>query len=221
MKPTTILLIGVALSATVALRAQTVVQTVNFNETATYTEASGTVEHVDSTFFTGTFNPFDASLGTLDSFVIEWTLANTGAGTLGSLGGSLSLTVSGSLALDGDIYHGGVVGFQGTGGPPNAPFSLSAPVTATDTFLSSGAGTDYDIAFLTLVTGESDFTIAYTAPVEFSIVSGSATFDASTIGNVTLTYNYTAANVPEPATAAALAGLGALALAALRRRRLR
>ncbi|MFH1499249.1 MAG: hypothetical protein ABII82_15650 [Verrucomicrobiota bacterium] len=219
MKSTTILLIAVALSATAGLRAQTVVQTVNFNETATYTDAAGTVEHVDSTFFTGTFNPFDASLGTLDSFVIQWTLANTGAGTLGVSGGSLSLTVSGSLSLNGDIYHGGVVGFQGTGGPPNTPFSLSAPVTATDTFLSSGAGTDYDTAFLTLVTGDSDFTIGYTAPVVFSIVSGSATFDASTIGDVTLTYHYTAAAVPEPATAAALAGFVTLALAASRRRR--
>jgi hypothetical protein len=219
MKSKTILLIGVALSATAGLLAQTVVQTANFNETDSYTDVSTGFELVDDTFFTGTLNPFDDSLGTLDSFVITWTLANTGSGTFGSLGGSISLTVSGSLTLDGDIYHGGIVGFNGTGGGPGGILSLSAPVSASDTFLVSEAGDAYDTAFLELVTGESSFSIGYTAPVTFFFASGSATFDASTVGNVSLIYNYTA--VPEPAVAAALAGLGALGAAVFRRRRSR
>ena len=218
MKSPQVLLLGLALATSAGLHAQTVVQTVNFNETATYTTVTGSVQLVDSSYFTGTFDPFDDALGTLDSFVIEWTLANTGTGNLGGSGGSISLPLAGALTLNGDTYQGDVVDVDAAGGPPNTAFALSVPITESDVFLVSGAGVDYDLAFLDTVTGEDPFTLAFTSSVTFS-VSGSTTFDAATIGNVTLTYHYTAASVPEPATAAALAGLGALTFAITRRRR--
>lgn len=216
MKSPCFLFSGLALIGVAGLHAETVVQTVNFSESATYTAVNGPVQLVDSSFFTGVFDPFDDALGTLDSFVIEWTLANTATGNLGGAGGSVSLTVTGSFTLNGDIYRGGVVGADGGGGPPNGPIALSAPIAEIDTFLVSGAGADYDADLLAAVSGEDTFIIGFSAPVDFS-VSGSATFDASTVGDVKLTYNYSA--VPEPAGVAGLAGLGALAFAACHRRR--
>ncbi len=218
MKSSYVFFSGLALSGAAGLQAQTVVQTVNFNESATYTSVSGPVQLVDSSFFAGVFDPFDDALGTLDGFVIEWTLANTATGNLGGAGGSVSLTVVGSFTLSGENYHDAVTGIDATGGPPNAGISLSAPIAETDTFLVSAAGVDYDAGLLAAVTGDGSFTIGFNAPVNFS-VSGSATFDASTAGNVTLTYQYTPTVVPEPAGVAALAGLGALGAVVWRRRR--
>jgi hypothetical protein len=216
MKTSVPLLAGLLLVGVAGAKAQTVVQTVNFDETTNYPGVSGSFEHVGSSFFTGVFDPFDGSLGTLESFVIEWTLINTATGNLGVSGGSVSMSVSGSLLLDGIFYRGGVVNADGTGGPPNAGISLSASIAETDTFLVSGAGVDYGFGLLSVVTGADSFTLAFNAPVNFS-VSGSATFDASTLGDVTLTYSYTP--VPEPSSSAALLGAFAVGLAVWRRRR--
>lgn len=218
MKLPALLLLG-SMIAAASLSAQTSVQTVTFDQSTTFTAASGSVQLVDSSFFTGSFNPFNSALGTLDSFEIEWTLANTGTGNFGASGGSISESVSGQLTLNGSIYHAGVLGANGTGGGPNGTIALSAPIGETDTFLVSGAGTDYAAAYLTAVTGTDPFTLAFTAPVNFSISSGTATFDAATSGSVKLTYHYTAAAVPEPATYAAIAGLLVLGLALWHRRR--
>jgi hypothetical protein len=209
-------LCGFLLAAT-SLAAQSVVQTVNFNHTASYTLSdTASVNLVGTTFFTGIFDPFDSSLGTLDSMVIAWDLANTADGTLGSSGGYLSLSVVGNLTLNGAVYQGGVTGNDAYGGAPNKAFSLSAPVTATDTFLA----TDEDHANYDVATGDSVFTVGYGAPVKFSSSFGLESFEALTSGSVTVTYNYTATAVPEPATCAVILSLLALAGAVgLKRRR--
>lgn len=217
MKSTLVLLLALGWCGSVNLRAQSVVQSVNFSESTTYPAVSGSVQHVDASFFLGTFDPFNDALGTLDSFQIEWNLTNTGTGNFGGSGGSISLSVVGALTLNGSGYHNAVTGNDATGGPPNGAFSLSAPIAVTDAFLVSGAGTDYDSAYLAALTGNSTFTLGYTAPVNFS-VSGLATFDASTLGSATLTYNYTPAAVPEPSTYTAIFGTLALAAACFRRR---
>lgn len=218
MKRLPLLLILLIMPCLTGLRAQTFVQTVNFNETTSYTAVSGAVQHVSSSFFVGTFDPFDDALGTLTSFVIEWDLANTATGNLGGSGGSISLSVSGGLTFNGDLHRGGIVGADATGGPPFGAIALSAEIEETDTFLVSGSGVDYDSDYLTAVLGEETFSVGYTAPVNFS-VSGAATFDAVSSGSVTLTYHYTA--VPEPSTYAILGGFVALTAAVWHRRRSR
>lgn len=216
MKLSRILFLALVLFGVVGLRAQTVVQTVNFSESDTFTAVTSSVQLVDSSFFIGTFDPFDDSLGTLTSYVIEWNLTNTGTGSFGGSGGSLSVSVVGSLTLNGNNYDNGVTGGNGTGGGPSQPFSVSASIERTNTFLVSEADTEDELTYLTAVTGANTFTLGYTAPVNFSIGFGSATFDASTSGSVTLTYNYTA--VPEPSTYAAIIGALALGFVTWRRR---
>lgn len=204
MKLSRILLLTLVLFGVNGLRAQTVVQTVNFSESDTFTAVTSAVQLVDSSFFTGTFDPFDDSLGTLTSYVIEWNLTNTASGTHG---GSMNMSITGSLTLNGDVYEGGVVANQAIGGPPGASFSFSQPVEETHTFVVSEADTVDELTYLAAVTGGSTFTLAYTAPINFT-PGGLSTFNAATSGSVTLTYHYTA--VPEPSTYAAI--LGGLAI---------
>ena len=187
-------------------------QTVNFSEADTFTAVSSSVQLVDSSFFTGTFDPFDDSLGTLTSYAIVWNLTNTASGTHG---GSMSMSISGSLTLNGDVYEGGVVASQSIGGPPGASFSFSRPVEETHTFVVAEADTVDELAYLAAVTGGSTFTLAYTAPINFT-PGGVSTFDAATSGSVTLTYHYTA--VPEPSTYTAILGGLAIGFVAWRRR---
>jgi hypothetical protein len=192
-------------------------QTVAFDHAATYTAVTGSVEHVDASFFTGSFDPFDSSLGTLDSFVIAWNVSNTVTGTLNGSGGAPSASVGGPLTLNGtqyDVFANGI----GTGGPPGVPYSFSMPIAATNTFLVSGAGTDYASAFLDAVTGASPFTVAYSSAITVSTTSA-MTFDVATLGDLVVTYNYTAAAIPEPAACAAILGLAVLAGTILVRRR--
>ena len=207
------------LACATSLRAQTVEQIVIFNHSKDYTVASDSVQFVDSSFFVGTFDPFDSSLGTLDSFVIEWTLANTATGNLVA-GGSVSISVVGHFRLNDILYHPAVSGNSGTGGPAGGLLNLSAPIAETDHFAASEAGTTYDSALLTAVTGSEAFTVSYDAPINFSFPFGSsATFTAATIGSVKVTYHYTAA-IPEPSTYAALVGLAAFGLTMWRRRQI-
>lgn len=213
---TSLLLPGFLLIAA-SLAAQSVEQTVSFDHAATYTEVTESVKHVDSSFFTGSFDPFDSSLGTLDSFVIAWDVSNTVTGTLNGSGGAPSASVGGLLTLNGTQYDTFAIG-NGTGGPPGTPYSFSIAIAATNTFLVSGAGTDYASEFLDAVTGASPFTVAYSSAVSVS-PTGAMTFDVATLGDLTVTYNYTPAAVPEPATFAAILGLAVLAGTILARRR--
>lgn len=216
MKLRKIWALGLVLSGVSALQAETVVQTVHFDETATYTGATSDVQLVDESFFVGTFDPFDGSLGTLTGFVIEWSLENTATGNLGASGGSVTLVLVGPLTFNGGTYQFITPVVDTIAGAPNTPISLSLPFGQTDTFLVSGAGSDYDSAFLDAVMGDAPFTLAFGSAVSFS-VAGSATFDAATLGTVTLTYNYTP--VPEPSTYVAFAGVFMLGVAVWHRRR--
>lgn len=208
--------LGVALFGIPGLQAATVEQTAHFNESATYTNVSSAVQLIDTAFFSGTFDPFDNSLGTLTGFVIEWSLESTATGNIGPAGGMVTLQLLGPLTINGSTYQFITPILESFGGAPNSPIALSVPFVQTHTFLVSGAGDDYDSAYLDAVMGDAHLTISFGSAVDYS-VSGSATFDAATLGTVTLRYNYTA--VPEPATFTAFAGVAMLGVAAWHRRR--
>ncbi len=218
MKSIRLLTAAFGLCGAFPAHAQTTVQTVEFNFTENYNEAAATTfTHVGSSFFTGSFAPFDASLGTLDSFVVSWNLANAVDGTFGGSGGSVLIELDGGLTLNG-ISYTTVRNGNSRGGAPGSAVAYSVPTISETTFLVSAAGETYDPRLLDAVAGATSFGLSYASPVTVQ-VSGSAVFDVITSGAVSLTYNYTASAVPEPASGAMLlggfAGMGAM----MRRRR--
>jgi PEP-CTERM putative exosortase interaction domain len=148
--------------------------------------------------------------------VIEWSLANTAIGNLISGGSSVNLMLVGPLTFNGSTYHFVTPVMDVFGGAPNTPISLSVPIAQTHTFSVSETDINYNSAYLDAVMGDEPITLGFGSAVSFS-VGGLATFDAVTLGSVTLTYHYTA--VPEPSTYAAIFGVLALAAAAWFRRR--
>ncbi|MFH1499999.1 MAG: PEP-CTERM sorting domain-containing protein [Verrucomicrobiota bacterium] len=217
MKTSPFLLSALALTVATKLHAATAVQTVNFDFTETYDVGESSFEHVDSAFFTGTFAPFDPSLGTLESYAFNLDLTVGVDGVLGDAGGSVSLALGGTFFFAG-ISSGGTGESFGDGGPPGAPISFSVPLTLGNTFLVSDANVTYDPAILTAATGGDAFTMRYGSPVTITVYGG-ATFDVTTVATLTLTYEYTPVAVPEPSSYAAIFGGLALTGAVVRRRR--
>jgi hypothetical protein len=210
--------LSLGLCLAVAAEAQTLVQTVTFDKTTTYEGASGSFNHVDSAFFTGTFNPFDSSLGELVSFQVTWTLSNTAIGTIVDASGGVTISLGGYTYIAGDVATSG--GSNGSdGGDPGYEFSLSVPINIDSAFLVSESGSTYDPAYYNTVTGAGTFTLNYASAVNLN-VSSVANFEMTTTGSVTLTYNYIPASaVPEPASFAAIFGGLVFAGTALSRRR--
>jgi hypothetical protein len=207
------ILVGAVTFTVTSMQAATVVQTTPFSFTISGTESgSGTViNHTIVTLgdLTATFTPFDASLGTLESFTLAWDLTITGSISPGT-GMALSGGGDGGLRMAG-ITYGGTGG--GGGGASSGSFTL----TPSKTFLVSDAGI-YDSAILAAATGDSNYVVYMNMGPTLQIqnyVDGQ-TYEASTTGNVTMTYTYTA--VPEPSTYALCAGGVMLVVVAWRRR---
>lgn len=209
---------ALVLTAAAGLQAATVVQTVDFDYSDSYVLPAGdSVEHVDATFFSGSFLPFNSSLGTLESITISWDVANTISGNTNASGNAPQASFGSSLFVN-EISYAGTGGGNSTGGAPGTPFSIQADIADTTTLQVSDFGSTYDPAILAAITGGSPYDVRYPSAITLLNSSGNdMVFDVATLGTVTVTYNY-AAVVPEPASCAALFGLVALGLVASRRR---
>ena len=181
------------------------------NKTAS---GSGTLVVSDATAsgangLTGTgFTPFDPDLGTLTSFTITWSTSLTASGIVSpsaSGSGGLTLQIGGDFYLNSDQYSG-TGGGNGNGGVPG---SVINPVVATagesKVFQVAGAGTAYNPAILTAVTGSSNFSLSYLggspgSPGNLAQIGHSALSNLSATyeGTVTLAYTYTP---PQPVSA--------------------
>lgn len=220
MKKTLLFAILCAGSASAA----TLLQTRSFTIDESYTAVTGPTQVFDDNYLSGTVDPFNGSLGTLESFTLTWTLSGNYTGPLANPGGATSIGYNGDFLIqgltfptsaNGDGSGGGGFGGGGAGGTiVNIAFtSPAAPTSFTRTFFVSGAGSDYDAAILTAVLGGSPLTLKWNTAL--SITGNFDTLDVDGAGSVQLTYNYTA--VPEPS--AALLGLAAAGFIGLRRRR--
>ncbi len=180
------------------VQASVLTNTVNFSDTQT-TSGTGTIVHAGPSGLTGNFSPFNASLGTLDSFLIDWEVTVTSSGTTSPSAGNISELLNG-VAYINLVSYNGKNNSNGIGGAPNSLLpARSASISIVDTFLVSNAGTD----ILSTVTGGSNFDLSYKAGGSNNTAKSDyvtmATVTSAMTGSVTLTYNYTPA-VPEPST---------------------
>jgi hypothetical protein len=188
------------------------------------------------------YNKFNPALGTLTSVTVTTSLTKSGgslfldndSGTAAS--GNVSQTVRIDLA-SGDVSFVATVGTAGSNVNASTNFSVSlAADTGGDVsgYQNDGGADNGGQAFSDVSTSQTKtinpfFQNTYEGTGTFDItVDGIQSFNTSTVsgaagsftnsaatGEVTITYNYTAA-IPEP-TSALLGGIGLLAL--LRRRR--
>jgi hypothetical protein len=161
--------------------------------------------------------PFDTTLGTLDSVDVNWTWGVSFSGLSGANSGNVGLYMPGTVSLLGFGYGGNGAG-GGNGVAPNTSFSAAtSSASVNKNFSAADAGFSYNSAIWAAFSGNSSYT-AKLALGGYSLsyanlASGTFTSNADLV----VTYNYTAAAVPEP-SAFALLGVGALYLGARRRR---
>ncbi len=204
------LLIGAAHAATTS----TIVQSKNMTFTASYSGTGNNSVSMSDTF-TMMVNPFDPTLGTLESFTIAWApgsmsfSAYSNPGGSASAGGELRGTAISLNGIDYSGLTGSAFGNPNPGGGISATASLG---NFSHSYVAASAGSSYDRRLLQAVTGADPVALSVGGNFNYSyrnIINGSVTMTVP----VTVTYTYTP--IPEP-SAALLGGLGALAL--LRRR---
>ncbi len=185
--------------ATQPLLAATQPQATNFSESneGNLFQGSGFQNLVNFGFFSATLQPFDASLGTLQSFTITCQLQGQLSGQVGSEGetGAVSAGMGGAFLINGD----GFTGAGGGGGSLDAPFFAGQPIEVPfsiepfeQTLLVSDAGGTLNPRIIETITGSAPFTLSYTSGVNVfytNVADLSVSFDAT----ITLVYNYTTA----------------------------
>jgi hypothetical protein len=192
MRPTYLIL---ALAAQ-PLFAATLPQAANFTEsnTGNLYQGSGASNLVNPGYFTATLQPFDAGLGSLQSFTLKCELEGQLAGSVGNEGesGAVQASMGGAFAIGGNS-------FTGTGGgggslddvffagqPIDVPFTI-APFEQT--LQVAQAGAMYNPAILATITGGTPFSLDFNSGVNVQYVNVAdlaASFDAT----ITLIYGY-------------------------------
>ena len=193
-----------------------ITQTFNFTD-SNASGSTGSLVIVDANGVSFSVNPFNSSLGTLDSFTLAWNLNITGDGNGNGPASSLHVSYGGSTYVNTSVYNGWGDSLNATGAGLYPTQSNS--FTLTNTFTPANSGITYNPAILAAITGGSQFNATFkggpnTARMSYQDVSfASGEFTAG----LTVTYNYTSA-VPEPSFA--VAGLAlATATVFVRRRR--
>lgn len=155
----------------------------------------GAQQLASPTFFTADFEPFDESLGTLESFTIRCNIG----GLLQGVGGDAEPTGTASSGFGGAFSIGGAT-FDGTGTSPVDPefadtgAPLEVPMGSIDyerNLTVANAGVTYDPAIVTTLTGNAPFPISFNTGggvmVTFTNV---ADLQASMSGTISITYVY-------------------------------
>jgi hypothetical protein len=205
IKPCLGLAASLALFCASSSSAALFVQEVPFSFSASGTTATAPL--TDAGDFTASFNPFNASLGTLNSFRVEWNVAYQMNFTNSVNGGN------GSISASGTYYLGGL-GYSGNGGGDGDSGNAGVPLEAGfgvlgDTLFSTSSIT-YNPAILALVTGPDSFDAVWDSSTT-PYFEGVAGWSATATGSVKLTYDYTP--VPEPADAGIAAAFVAAGVA--------
>ena len=178
------------------LLAATAPQPANFAESNAGNLYQGTGQQslVTPGYFSATLLPFDASLGTLQSFTIKCQLDGQLSGSVGSEGesGAVQASMGGAFLIDGN-------GFYGTGGGGGSlddvfftgqAIDVSFNIPPMDfTLLVPDAGAAWNPAILASITGSSPFTLAFTSGVNVEYMNV-ADLSASFTATITLVYNY-------------------------------
>lgn len=147
--------------------ASTVVQTFNYDSTVVLIDSS--VVGTGATFYNITdgstdplllAQPFDNSLGTLQSFSVLLALDYEGFQTNGASGSGFSISSGGDITLN-DLNWTGTGNGTGNGGAPFSQISATFPINFSQTFLVSDAGETYDPAILDAVLGASPFEVRF------------------------------------------------------------
>ena len=168
----------------------------NFTESNSGSLYQGTGQSslVTPGFFSATLQPFDASLGTLQSFTIKCQLDGQLSGSVGSDGesGAVQANMSGAFLIDGNGFFGTGGGGGGmddiffSGQPIDVPFNI-APMEHT--LKVSEVGGAWNPAILATITGASPYNLSFTSGVNvqyMNVADLSASFNAT----ITLVYNY-------------------------------
>ncbi len=176
------------------------VQTATFSTSKTASGTGTLVVVPKEGLSKGPFDPFDPSLGTLDSFTISWSSTLSTSGVVNSsANGSFNASISGNFWVN-DVFYTGTGSGNGTGGATAAALGpISVPVVNTKVFKVSEAGSAYAPSILSAVTGGSAFNLSWinsstlTTFSELATVSYTnlASLTSSLTSTATLTYAYT------------------------------
>jgi hypothetical protein len=194
-----LVLAGALVLTTPNLTASTLSQPAKFatsNEGSLY-QGYGAQQLASPTFFTAEFEPFDESLGTLESFTIRCNIS----GLLQGLGGDAEPTGTAASGYGGAFSIGGAT-FDGTGTSPVEPVfadtgaSLEVPMGSIDyerNLTVANAGVTYDPAIVTTLTGDAPFPISFNTGGGVMVsYSNVADLQASLSGTISITYVYQA-----------------------------
>lgn len=155
--------------------------------------------------------PFDASLGTLQSFNVSLALNYQGFQTNGAIGTGFSISSGGDIRLNGISLTGDGSG-SGNGGPPFSDLSAFFPINFSQTFLVAEAGDVYDPAILAAMLGGSPFEMRFAHSPSISPAADAASFRLELAEGSQLTLTYTYIPIPEPGSAALVLVAGLFAL---------
>lgn len=209
--------VAIALGSTGVSNAVIITQMFPFQDTLNFMATDGdSRQQVDNTFFRAEANPFDSSLGTLDSATITWNIAISG-----TVVAPADSTAVMSYSYSGNFFVNAIEDGGGGGGgaivatPGETKVESLNPVTLNRSFPSGASNND---AIWAVITGTNTFTLSWDTPVNVSNNGTTSPADYTSVidGSATITYNYTP--VPEP-SALTLMAFATVAGLSFRRRK--